>query len=71
MTKLSELSEIDRAHWKLHLNAAAKDSPSVSKRINEFLADAELPLLEHPSYIHNWADEKDLEKEEELKEDKD
>ena len=57
MAKLSDLSEIDRKHWQLHLNAAVRDHPSdarINKEAEEFLKDKDLPNIKHPAHIHNW-----------------
>ncbi|KKL54103.1 hypothetical protein LCGC14_2268760 [marine sediment metagenome] len=51
---LSSLSKIDKAHWELHLNAVAKDMPSLKKEVGVFLTGGELPKLGYPSYIHDW-----------------
>jgi len=51
---LKDLPELEKKHWELHLNAVLKDTPSLSKEVNEFLTSKELPNLKHPSSIHDW-----------------
>lgn len=59
MATLSDLSVVDRAHWKLHLNAVVKDTPSVKKDVDAMLIGGELPNLKHPAYIHDWLEQPD------------
>ena len=54
MTTLNDLSKIEKAHWKLHLNAALKDNPSLKEEIEVFIKGGELPNLKHPASIHDW-----------------
>jgi len=57
--RLSDLSTIDRAHWKLHLNACIKNTPSVETQARVFLIGGELPNIKHPAYIHDWLEQPD------------
>ena len=56
---LKDLPEVERKHWELHLNAVMKDTPSLSKEVNELLTFKELPNLIHPSDIHDWLEQPD------------
>lgn len=59
MARLDDLPLIERKHWELHLNAVIKDTPSVEKEVNVFLAGGELPNIKHPAYIHDWLEKPD------------
>lgn len=59
MATLSDLSVVDRAHWKLHLNAVIKDTPSLEEEVKVFLKGGELPNLKHPAYIHYFLEQPD------------
>ncbi|GAG96234.1 unnamed protein product [marine sediment metagenome] len=53
MATINDLTPIDKAHWKLHLNATLKDNPLLEKEIKVFLEGGELPNIKHPAYIHD------------------
>ena len=58
MATLNILTIEDREHWKLHLNAALKDNPSMSKTIKDMLGSkTALPNIKHPAYIHDWLEQ--------------
>ena len=54
MARLIDLPPPEREHWELHLRAVKKDTPSLKGEVDKYLHGAELPSLEHPSYIHDW-----------------
>lgn len=56
---LADLSPIDKAHWKLHLNAALKDNPSLKAEIEVFTKGGGLPNLRHPADVHDWFEKPD------------
>ncbi len=60
MTKLNELTGLERAHWELHLNACLKDTPALSKEITTLLKGGVLPNLKHPSSIHDWMEHPEM-----------
>jgi len=53
---LKDLPEVEKKHWELHLNAVLKDTPSLSKEVNDLFIK-ELPNLKHPSDIHDWLEQ--------------
>ncbi len=63
MTKLSELSLKDRAHWQLHLGAVLKDTPSLKAEVGVFTKGGELPALKQPWMIHDWLERPEFRKE--------
>jgi len=57
MATLNDLTPLERAHWKLHLNAAMKDTPSAQNEAKAFLEGEELPKIKHPSTVHDWLEQ--------------
>ena len=61
MTLLKILPEIDKEHWKLHLNAALDDNPTLKTEIrNLLLSKVDLPNIKHPADIHTWLENPEL-----------
>lgn len=59
MAKLIDLPPLEREHWKLHLLAVRKDTPSLGREVRAYLRDAELPKIKHPGYVHDWLEQPD------------
>lgn len=59
MPTLNDLTLMDKVHWRLHIDACMKDTPSVRKEARVFLRGGKLPNIRHPSYIHDWLEQPD------------
>jgi len=56
---LVNLPSDEQAHWRLHLNAVMKDSPTLKGEVRELLMTSYLPV-KHPAYIHDWLEKPEL-----------